>query len=117
MPRFLLAAVLVLASASTAWAVPKDTSKASCDSPGLKSYIVNNLGHGKVWQTGQNVPPTLTYGPILSATTVSNNGHTISCDILIDVDTPSGTRAVRGRFTATIGVERGNVSWHWAPGG
>jgi|GEM_PF-3777323 len=116
MLRLVFAVAVLLASTAVAVAVPKDTSTATCDSPGLKSYILRNLGHGKSFQTGQAVSSALTYGPILEAKTISNDGHTISCELLIDVGAPGGTRAVRGRFTTTIGGERGNVTWHWAPG-
>jgi hypothetical protein len=109
-----IAAALLVAMTQFAWAA-SDFSHASCDSPTFQSYMLARLGHGKSLGTGKAMTDRFNFGPITRATTVSNTGKVISCEISVNVATARGSHAIHGRFTATLGVgPRG--SWRWQPG-
>jgi hypothetical protein len=110
--RLLVSVAALLALTSSAFA---DFAKASCDTPAFKSFMLARLGRGKSLATGKLMTDRFDFGPIVSATTVSNTGRAISCEISVDLDTRSGTRLVHGRFTATAGTS-GRNSWRWLPG-
>ncbi len=105
---FLVAATPVLASAT-------DFSHTNCDSPQFKAFILSRLGHGKMDATGQLSPNRFSYGPIDSAVTIANSGNRISCRITVQLDTPKGSRSIRGVMTFTQ-APGGQTGWHWAPG-
>ena len=107
------ALVICALATSGAWAAPGFTG-ATCDSPAFKAYILARLGHGVYTESGKQSTQRFNYGPIISADTVSNTGSKISCQIVVDMDTPRGTRPIHGRFTATAG--QGAGSWRWQPG-
>ena len=114
--RLIVAGALLLTAVPAAWAAPSPGfSKADCDAPAFRAYILARLGHGKYLESGQQSLQRFNYGPITQATTVSNTGTTISCEITVDLDTPKGTRPVHGRFTATQSPN-GPSSWRWQPG-
>jgi len=73
------------------------------------------LGTGKNTLTGKQATGRFNVGPIVQSETISNTGETISCRIEVKMETPSGTRLVHGRFTATRSPT-GFASWRWQPG-
>ena len=113
--RSILAGGVLLAGTFSAHAAaPADFSKASCETPAFKSFILARLGHGRSNATGMAMPTRFDYGPILGSTTISNTGTVISCEVTVDLDTKTGIRPVHGRFTATSGLP--DPHWNWSPG-
>lgn len=116
MLRLMVVAAVLAATASASWAAPgPDFSKASCDTPAFHTYILGHLGHGKYLVSGKQSLDRFNYGPITQATTVSNTGKTIACEISVDLAGQRGmTHSVHGRFTA-MATPNGAGTWKWQP--
>ena len=82
----------------------------ACDSPAFEKFMLAHLGHGKSVFTGAQMQDRFDFGPITAASTVSNTGSSITCEISVSQQIRGSTRSVHGQFTAT-----GN-GWRWRPG-
>lgn len=101
-----LAAFLSIAAASAAFA---DFSHTTCTSPKFMAYMSSHIGRGKAINGGRQNPRTILYGPVTSATLVSNNGKTIVCEVTLTMGGHAGPHTIHGRFTGTA------TGWQFLP--
>ena len=99
-----------LALAATSSAAFADLSHTTCTSPKFMAYMSSHIGRGKFINGGRQNPRGVLYGPITSATLVSNDGNKIVCEVRLWVGGHAGQRMIYGRFTAT------SHSWQFLPG-
>jgi len=105
--RAITLAVLLSACASTA--ALADFSSTTCNSPKFRAYMSAHIGRGKFINGGRQNPRGVLYGPISSASMVSNDGKSIVCEVTLTIGGRGGTHMIHGRFTATA------HSWHFLP--
>jgi hypothetical protein len=101
-----LAAMVLGALPSVALA---DFSGARCENPKFIAFMSARIGRGKAINGGRQNPNWVRYGLITQATTISNDGKTIACEVVVGINGRNGGRSQRGRFTATA------RSWQWLP--
>jgi hypothetical protein len=104
----LLAAGMVAGPATAA-----GFSGTTCNSPGFEAFMLARLGRGTAFNRDRQAKDRLLFGPIISATTVSNTGSTITCAIVVSVGNRRGPHQLHGRFTAT--ARKGKPAWRWTP--
>jgi hypothetical protein len=103
-------ALAILASAFLAPAAMADFSRTTCDNPKFEAFMLAHLGRGTQLRTNRPAKDRLLFGPIASATTISNSGSSIACEIVVSAGNRVGPRQIHGRFTAT------GHGWKWQPG-
>jgi Family of unknown function (DUF6111) len=101
--------LVALILATTSSATLADFSGVSCNSPKFIAYMSAHIGHGKFINGGRQNPKGMLYGPVSGATTISNNGKSIACEVTIGVGGRGGSHVIHGRFTAT------GRDWQWLP--
>lgn len=106
----LLGATAMAASPSVA----ANFSGTTCNSPGFEAFMLARLGRGTAFNRARQPKDRPVFGPIISATTDSNTGTTITCSIVVSVGNRVGPRQLHGRFTATA-ARQGKPAWRWTP--
>jgi len=102
-PQVLLraTALAVISSAFPATAAMADFSHTTCTSPKFMAYMSSHIGRGKAINGGKQNPRSVLYGPVTSATLVSNTGKTIVCEVTLTLGGHAGPHTIHGRFTGT----------------